>query len=101
MNDNRYVAQTIFDQLGAYVFKIATGAHHFSHTYNSLKFWFQDCNKADVCRITLNGLDLYDIEFFKSKATEPEDTTVKTYENIYCDQLTDLFEDFTGLRTSL
>lgn len=101
MTDNTYVATTIFNQLGSYVFKIATGAHTLTHTHNSLKFWFEGCNEANICCITLNGLDLYDITFSKSRPTEPKDETVETYENIYCDQLTELFEEFTGLCTSL
>lgn len=95
------IAQTIFNQIGGCRFKAMVGASHFAHTHNALRFRFKMCNKANVCLITLNGLDLYDLKFFKCKPTAADSEPVKTYENLYFDQLTDTFEKYTGLYTSL
>ncbi len=50
-------------------------------------------------KIGLNGLDLYDMTFYKIRKLAI--THQKTLSNIYCDQLRDIIETETGLRTSL
>jgi hypothetical protein len=47
----------------------------------------------------IRSTDLYTMEFIKMTKTERK--IVSTYENIYSDQLTEIFESETGLRTSL
>jgi hypothetical protein len=48
---------------------------------------------------TLNGMDLYDLKFEYVHGTKVK--LVKEYNNIYCDQLIDLFESATGLYLTL
>lgn len=50
-------------------------------------------------RIVLNGLDLYDMTFQRIRSCKIADEI--TVNNIYCDQLCDVIESHTGLRTSL
>ena len=57
-------------------------------------------SKANYLTIQyIRSTDLYKIEFIKMTKTERK--IVSTYENIYSDQLTEIFESETGLRTSL
>lgn len=55
-------------------------------------------NKANKCRITLNSMDLYDVEFFNIRGANFK--TISSFKNIYNDQLKELFESETGLYLS-
>lgn len=84
------------------------GAKDFYHENEgrTLSFRFKSCNKANLVKITLNGLDLYDVEFVKvgrlnrTTLSVPRKTT-GSFSHIYGDQLVRVFEDFTGLFLSL
>ena len=95
-------AQAILEQLGGNKFVAMTGAKNFLGDDNSLMFALparlakHGINKV---RITLNESDLYDIEFFKFHKLEVE--TISTTSFVYCDNLRMVFEETTGLRTSL
>jgi hypothetical protein len=52
-------------------------------------------------KIILNEMDLYNIEFSKFTRSTLELKVVEEFENIYCDQLGDVFETTTGLYLSL
>ncbi|BAU40108.1 hypothetical protein [Ralstonia phage RSP15] len=54
-------------------------------------------------QISLNGSDLYDVEFIKVRKSKTGDTvtTIATHNDIYCDQLEQIFESETGLYTRL
>ena len=57
-------------------------------------------SKANFLTIQyIRGLDLYKMEFIKMTKTERK--IVASYDNIYSDQLTEIFESETGLRTTL
>lgn len=77
------------------------GAKNFasSDNGNSLSFRFKGSKKANYVKITLNGLDLYDVEFGKiwnlTYKVKGESS------NIYADSLKSVIEDFTGLYLSL
>lgn len=75
--------------------KLMVGWGNFAYGNNALTFKFKMCSKANYMRITLNSMDLYDIEFIKVWGTKI--TTVKAYEGMYGDQLKETFESFTGL----
>lgn len=95
------VAQTILDQLGGNRFRAMTGAKDFVGSANSLMFRLPRAGKNGInkVRITLTPNDTYKVEFMKLRKLEVK--TVSTHEEIYCDMLTELFEDHTGLYTSL
>lgn len=108
------VAQTILNQLGGNRFVAMTGAKNFVALENGIKFSIgRNASKANTVKITLNGLDLYDIEFIKftpfkisvnhktcAVTTREEKTEiVKTYNDCYCDMLQEVFTSVTGLYT--
>jgi hypothetical protein len=63
-------------------------------------FKFKMCKKANYCELQYDyGKDLYNMSF--SKLTPKGHKQVKEFKGIFCDQLTDLFEDFTDLYLSL
>ncbi len=108
------IAATILNQLGGNRFIAMTGAKNFLATGDGLRFSIgRNASKANRVEIKLNGLDLYDIEFVKytpsklkvnhkagtAEWVDEKRVTVKTYEDIYCDQLQELFTETTGLYT--
>jgi hypothetical protein len=64
-----------------------------------LQFKFKLCKKYNFCSITLNGLDLYDVEFLKISKLEIK--ARKTFDNIYAESLREIFIDTTGLELSI
>ena len=111
---NKEIAATILQQLGGHRFIAFTGANDFLAIDNGLRFKIgRNASKANRIEITLNGCDLYDMRFIKHrpfsikidhtkgevKTIEEKSTTVKEYNDIYCDQLEELFTEATGLYT--
>ncbi len=91
------IATTIFSQLGGNRFKAMTGANNFIDHGDGISFYLP---KNKVVAIKLNGKDLYDISFGRiNKNCE----LIKTSEHndIYNDMLIPIFEEQTGLYTSL
>lgn len=56
-------------------------------------------NKANYCRIKLNSMDLYDVEFISIRGVNVK--TISTHNDLYADMLKSLFETETGLYLSL
>ena len=111
---NKEIAITILQQLGGNRFATFTGAKDFTVIDNGLRFRIgRNSSKANRVEIKLNGCDLYDIEFIKHRpfsvkvdhkkgevrTIEEQTTTVRRFEDIYCDQLEELFTEVTGLYT--
>lgn len=96
-------ARTIWKQMGGNQIIALVGAHKVvgSDEDNYLMFAFKGCRKANKVRVTLTPADLYKMEFFKITNKRLMDGTaaepVEVYEDIYNDQLKELFEEFTGL----
>lgn len=109
------VATTILEQLGGRKFIVMTGAKNLtahSHTAGSpdtaLSFRLPSgfaSSGINYVKITLNGLDLYDVEFSrigrKRQGRMPAVTRIHTETGIYADQLREVFRLHTGLHTSL
>lgn len=94
------VAETIMKQLGGRRFSLMTGSSKFIAGDYSLSFKLvRNPSKANYCRITLNGMDLYDMEFFKSKGADLE--LIEKKEGLYDDMLQSSFTQVTKLYTSL
>jgi hypothetical protein len=88
------VADEIVRQLGgANKLKAMIGAKQFysDNDGNTLVFKFPNPRGPNLVKITLNGMDTYDIEFWRGTKK------VKEMSNIYNDQLMDVFEKETGL----
>lgn len=110
------IANEILNQLGGNRFIVMTGAKNLVYDDNSLRFRIgKNASRANMVRITLNGLDLYDMEFIRytpgklivnhktlTVTTREEKTEViKVFKDVYCDMLQELFTDVTGLYTRL
>jgi hypothetical protein len=99
---NQIVAQTIIAQLGgAGRLSVMLGVKFFRSSDNGLFFrWTaKGRNGENAVRVTLNGSDLYDVEFLKVRGTSC--ATVSTFDDVYFDQLQTLFRDATGLAVRL
>lgn len=92
-------AKEILNQLGGNMFIAMTGATCYADGANTLVVRFKGSRLANTVYITLNSLDLYDVIF--RKITTTKHGIVKEYNGIYNDQLRKIFEDTTGLLTSL
>jgi len=106
------VATTILEQLGGNKFIVMTGAKNLLADKNSLSMRLpRNMSKANNLKITLNGMDLYDMEFtnfnaggfnIKTGKTRPmRNDIIEKVEDIYCDQLQDIFTSVTGMYTHL
>lgn len=99
---NQFIAQTIFTQLGGNRFKMMTGAKDIFFDGPALQFKLPS-NFANLginfVKISLNSMDTYDITFKKIRGTKVTDVDDVT--GIYCDQLAAIFQDKTGLDTNM
>lgn len=97
------IASTIIKQLASHPgrLQVMIGAKDFVALKSGVMFRFTGKNKisANHCKIVLNGKDLYDITFTRIHGTKL--TTKEVLNDVYCDQLTELFESTTGLYLSL
>lgn len=98
------VAETILEQLGGRKFIAMTGAKDFIGKPDELQlslprnFAKDGINRV---RVRLDPSDTYTVIFERVNARRGEYTEVYKTSDIYCDQLRELFEEHTGLRTSL
>ena len=111
---NKEIATTILQQLGGKRFIVFTGAKEFISIDNGLRFKIgRNASKTNRIEITLNGADLYDMRFIKYrpfsvkvdhkkgevKTIEEKIETIREYNDVYFDQLQELFTRVTGLYT--
>ncbi len=109
-------AEIILEQIGgSRRLKMFVGAYDFlKDGENTLMFKFKGSRKANYLKITLNSMDLYDMEFMtlvklssknvmkwinlsEEELTKKMKKNQKTFDNIYFDQLMEIFEQHTGL----
>ena len=95
------VAQEIHRQLGGRMFNVMIGRFHMSATKTSITVGFKAraLKKIKYVRVELTPADTYTVEFMKIQGFEMK--IVSRHEDIYCDQLKELFERNTGLYTRL
>lgn len=92
------VAEIILEQLGGRRFAMFTGSKNFAAGPNYLSMKLaRNSSGANYLKITLNSLDLYDMEFIKVTAKGVK--TVKELNDIYNDQLEKMFTEVTSLFT--
>ena len=98
---NLKVAETILEQLGGNQFRMMTGAKHLAGDENSLSMRIgRNSSNSNYLKITLNSMDLYDMEFCKlTKMGEKKSVT--EYNNVYNDLMKGTFTAHTGMYTSL
>lgn len=77
------------------------GAKHLikGENYVSFRFMRGAANKANYCKITLNSMDLYDVEFGKIHGMNYK--VIGEESGLYDDQLFSHFQDETKLNLSL
>lgn len=105
---NYEMATTALNQLtnsvnGGNRLVVMIGAKNFMRdeaTYTiGFKFTAKAKNKANYCRIKLNSMDLYDVDFIRIRGVNVK--TVSTHNDLYADMLKSVFEAETGLYLSL
>ena len=110
MTRNEEIANTIYQQIGGRRFTMMTGAKNYLAIDNGLRFQIgRNASKANRVEIKLNGNDLYDVRFYRTTGgnlnmktfefTPVKTTEVKLFEDIFFDQLEEIFTMVTGLYT--
>lgn len=100
--NNNTTANEILRQLGGNKFIAMTGANGFSYNNNSLTFMIgKNKGKYKAISITLNPLDLYDIDFIKQKRLPLLEVIKETIKNVYVENMLEIIENKTGLDTRL
>ena len=93
------IARTILAQLGGQgKLVVMTGAYNFIALKNGVSFKLKS-RKANYVKITLNGKDLYDIEFQKIIGAKAK--LIAEHNDIYFDQLIPIVEKETGMYLKL
>lgn len=96
------VPNTILQQLGGRTFKLMTGASNFSGTENALTFKLPSNitrNHISHVRVTLCPSDTYKMEFIHVRGMKIK--TISEHEDIYAEDLCELFRRETGLETRM
>ena len=96
---NMEIANTILAQLGGRQFTSMTGAKNLVATQSGLHFKLPlglAAKGITSVLVVLDPSDTYTVTVHNVRGT-----AVASYDNTYCDQLRGLFEEVTGLRTSL
>lgn len=97
---DKRVAAEILNQLGGRRFIMMVGARDLVCSENMMAFKFmRNPSKANYCRITLNAMDTYKVEFIRIHGGNIK--TISVFEDIYNDSLVRTFEETTGLYTNL
>lgn len=100
----KQIAEKTLEYLGGQE-KIAAMVDGNYFSYNgkdgTLYFRFKGNRKMNAVEFALTPKDLYKVTFYKYNPKTYEHKTVEEYDDIYADQLKDLFERITGLYLSL
>ena len=110
----KQVCNTILNQLGGNQFIAMTGAKNFLFadvTEHNDKIWLRmdigrNSGKVNKLKIYYNsGADTYTMHFYKQrvnkKTFDVKITNEQIFEGVYSDMLTSIFEDVTGMYTSI
>jgi hypothetical protein len=112
--------QDILQAIGGNKFLAMTGSKVKYYGYDKNGYVYlmiqlsKNQSKAQFLKIQLNDKDLYNMEFSKIKKTLNKEYSaigikiydetienIKTIEDVYCDQLQEIFTDITGMYTKL
>ena len=95
------VAREILNQLGGNKFRVMTGAKNCMGFSEGLVMKIgRNSSKSNYLKITLNSMDLYDMEFAKVSRMG-EKKSITEYNNVYNDSMVEVFEKHTGMYTKL
>ena len=110
---NKEIPTIILEQLGGKRFVKMTGVKDFIaiDDYTLRMTLPRNQSKANRLEINLTPMDLYTVRFYKRtcgsfstktfKYTPAKEKDIKVFEDVYCDQLEELFRDVTGLETRM
>lgn len=99
-SEAKQIADTIFEQLGGNKFRVMVGVKAVTFTEDgTLKVRFTGSRKYNFLSVKLNSMDLYDMKFWRF--TKRGIGKELSFENIYNDQLQEIFTQATGLYTTL
>jgi hypothetical protein len=101
---NKQVAMTIIRQMGGMSkLRAMVRAKDFVALESGVQFGFKGNRKMNKCVIKLNGMDLYDVEFWNIRITSKTFKTdmVAEFNDCFNDMLINIFESTTGLYLSL
>lgn len=98
---NMAIARTILEQLGGNKFCSMVGAYDIIAIEYGLSLKFKMCRKINLLEIKLMPSDTYRVIFSKYSKRTGISKVVEQYEDMYCDDLQDLFTAVTGLYTYL
>lgn len=72
----------------------------YSNKANEVRFTFDMCEKANTCHMIYNeGMDLFTLKFFKFNKKTWDLNEVKTFNELYIENIHSTFRSFTGLET--
>ena len=92
------ISTVIYEQMGGHKFSVMVSAKYMSVT-DGLRISFKGSRKANLLTIILKPNDTYTMVF--GRLSSKNYKVVKTIDDIYCDQLQNIFTEFTGLATHL
>jgi len=92
------IAKTIQEQIGGKAFYML-GAKNLMDCGDALSFRIRGSKAVNYIKISLNGKDLYDMEFGKIHGMNYK--VKATHNDVYADMMHGLIEDETGLYTKL
>ena len=95
------IAKTILEQMGGRKFMAMCGVRNPIAGKNHLSLRFKGFRKANTMKITLNGMDLYDMEFFQFRPASMTCPKITEFKGLYAEDLQKTFTRFTGLYTRL
>ena len=103
---NLHIAKEILSQLGGHKFTVITGSKQYVAGENYLRMNLaRNQSGANRLKIELNWMDTYDMTFYRQtmnrKTFEVKITEKAQFSGVYFDHLCGIFEDTTGLYTSL
>ncbi len=98
MQTNNEVGQTIAKQIGHSAFTML-GAKDILSIEQGLQFKIRGSAKVNTIRIVLDASDTYTVTFLKIRGTTIK--AIREFDNTYCDQLEELFNEVTGLVTRM
>jgi hypothetical protein len=99
MTENQAIAQEILSQMGGMkLLNLMVGANQFVAIESGVQFKFKMCRKFNTMVIKLDrGSDTYNVEFWKIHIRSGICVKVLEFEDIYFDQLQEIFVNNTGL----
>ena len=97
---DKTVAMNILQQLGGNRFIVFTGSSNFVALKNGLICKLaRNSSHANYMKVELTPMDVYKVSFLYSSVRGIK--VKKVYDDVYCDDLQNVFEQTTGLYTHL